>query len=92
MEIDEQMEQRLNIKFLVKLGKNSQEIHEMLRAAYGDNALKKTALFKCIKRFSEDREDCKDDARPDDRRPPVLMKTSNMCGLLCFPIAESLSG
>ena len=58
METDEQMEQRLSIKFLVKLGKNSQKIHEMLRAVYGDNALKKTALFKWIKRFSEGHEDC----------------------------------
>ncbi|XP_015435171.1 PREDICTED: putative uncharacterized protein FLJ37770 [Dufourea novaeangliae] len=64
MEINEQMEQQLNIKFLVKLGKNSQEIHEMLRAVYGSNALKKTALFKWIKRFSEGCEDCTDDARP----------------------------
>lgn len=40
-----QMEQRLNIKFIMKLGKNSQEIHEMLRVVNGDNALKKKPLF-----------------------------------------------
>ena len=41
MEIDEQMKQWLNIKFLVQLGKNSQEIHEMLRVIYGNNLFMK---------------------------------------------------
>lgn len=63
MEIDQFTEQRINIKFLVKLGKNYQEIAEMLRVVYGDNAMKKTAIFKWIKRFKEGREDATDDAR-----------------------------
>lgn len=42
MEIDEKSEQRVIIKFLVKLGKNSLEINKMLNAVYGDYALKNT--------------------------------------------------
>ncbi|KAF2889957.1 hypothetical protein ILUMI_16215 [Ignelater luminosus] len=53
------------------------KIHEKLSAVYGDNALKKTTLFKWIKRFIEDREDCKDDARPG--RP----STSSVDEIVC---------
>jgi hypothetical protein len=34
----------MNIKFLVKLGKNGSEIREMLVQVYGDNAMKKTVV------------------------------------------------
>ena len=37
---------RTNIKFLVKLGKSGNEIREMLVQVYGDNAMKKTAVYK----------------------------------------------
>jgi len=46
MEIDGLTKQRVIIKFLVKLGKSSLQIHETLSIVYGDSALKKTALFK----------------------------------------------
>jgi len=36
-----ELEQRTNIKFLVKLGKSGNEIREMLLQVYGDNAMKK---------------------------------------------------
>lgn len=36
----------------------------MLKSVYSNNALKKTAVFKSIKHFSEGREDYRDDARP----------------------------
>ena len=39
-----EFEQRTNIEFLVKLGKNGNEIREMLGQVYGDNAMKKTAV------------------------------------------------
>jgi len=40
-------------KFLVKLGKSGNKIREML--VYRDNAMKKTAVYKWVKRFSEGR-------------------------------------
>jgi hypothetical protein len=63
MEIDQQLEQRINIKFLVKLGKNGPEIHQMLQQVYGECALKERTVFKWVQRFREGRENPKDDAR-----------------------------
>ena len=56
-------EQRTNIKFLVKLGKSGNEIREMLVQVYGDNAMKKTAVYMWVKRFSEGRESVTDEER-----------------------------
>jgi len=50
-----ELEQRTNIKFLVKLGKSGNEIRGMLVQVYGDNAVKETAVYKWVKRFSEGR-------------------------------------
>ena len=41
-----ELEQRRNIKFFVKLGKNVNKIREMLVQVYGDNAMKKIAVYK----------------------------------------------
>jgi len=63
MEIDQQLEHRINIKFLVKRGKNDPEIHQMLQQVYGEYALKERTVFKWVQRFWEGREDPKDNAR-----------------------------
>ena len=41
-----ELEQRTNIEFLVKLGKSGNEIRDRLVQFYGDNAMKKTAIYK----------------------------------------------
>ena len=61
--MDQQLEQRINIKFLVKLGNNGPKIHQMLQQVYGECALKERTVFKWVHRFREGREDPKDDAR-----------------------------
>jgi len=58
-----ELEQRTNIKFLVKLGKSGNEIREMLVKVYGDNVMKKTAVYKWVARFSEGREIVTDEER-----------------------------
>ena len=58
-----ELEQRTNIKFLVKLGKSGKEISEMLVQVYWDNVMKKTAVYKWVKRFSEGRESVTDEER-----------------------------
>jgi len=50
------LEQRTNIKFLVNLGKSGNEIRQMLVQVYGDNAMKKIAVYKWVNRFSDGRE------------------------------------
>jgi len=41
-----ELEQQTKIKFLVKLGKSGNKIREMLMQVYGDNAMKKTAVYE----------------------------------------------
>ena len=40
-----ELEQRTNIKLLVELGKSGNKIREMFMQVYGDNAMKKTAIY-----------------------------------------------
>jgi len=58
-----ELEQRTNIKFLVRLGKSGNKIREMLVQVYRDNAMKKTAVYKWVKRFYEERESVTDEER-----------------------------
>jgi len=58
-----ELEKRTNIKFLVKLGKSGNEVREMLVQVYGDNAMKKTAVYKWVTCFSERRESVTDKER-----------------------------
>jgi len=46
-----ELEQRTNVKFLVKLEKSGNEIREILVQVYGDNAVKKTAVYKVGETF-----------------------------------------
>jgi len=58
-----ELEQRINIKFLVKCGKSGKKTREMLVEVYEDNAMKTTAVYKWVKRFSEGRESVTDEER-----------------------------
>jgi len=58
-----ELEQRMNTKFLVKLGKIGNKIREILVQVYGDSAMKKTAVYKWGKSFSEGRECVTDEER-----------------------------
>jgi hypothetical protein len=57
------MEQRVNIKFYVKLGRTPTETYEMFQTVYGDEALNRSDVFQWFKRFKDGREDLQDDAR-----------------------------
>jgi hypothetical protein len=50
------MEQRMNIKFCVKLGKTPTETYEMLQTVYSDGALSRSSVFEWFKRFEDGRE------------------------------------
>ena len=60
-------EQRVIIKFYVKLGKSLSEIKADLEKSYGDSALKKSGICKWIKRLREGCNTVKDD--PKSARP-----------------------
>ena len=71
-----ELEQRTNIKFLFKLGKSGNEIREMLVLVYGDNAMKKTAVYNWVKRFSERRESVTDEEKSG--RPATSRTAENI--------------
>ena len=74
-----ELEQQTNIKFLVNLGKSGNEIREMLVQVYGDNVMKKTAVYKLVKRFSEGRESVTDEERSE--RPATSRTEENIAKL-----------
>jgi hypothetical protein len=47
------LEQRINIKFCVKFGKNASDIWATLSKAFGGEAMKKSSVFDWHKRFKE---------------------------------------
>nr|CAH7719676.1 unnamed protein product [Callosobruchus chinensis] len=57
------IEQRINLKFLVKLGKSPSECFQLLKEVLGDNCMSRTRVFEWHKRFSEGREEVEDDER-----------------------------
>jgi histone-lysine N-methyltransferase SETMAR len=58
-----QFEQSANIKFCFKLRKTAAETLEYLKTVYGDEALKKTAVYDWFKRFKNGQESLEDEER-----------------------------
>jgi len=62
------MEQCVNVKFCVKLGKSATETYDLLKKVYGDECLSRTQVFELVKWFKEGREEIGDyqcPARPN---------------------------
>ena len=60
---DKNLEQRINIKFCVKIGKSANEKLVLLTVVYDEYAMKKSSVFEWYRRFQEGREDVQDDPR-----------------------------
>ena len=58
------MEQRVNLKFLVKLGKKPAECFQLLQNVYGANCMSCARVFEWHKRFKNGREEVEDDPKP----------------------------
>jgi len=67
------MEQCVNVKFCVKLGKSATETYNLLKKVYGDEC---TQVFKWFKRFKEGREEIRDDQCPG--RPSTSKTEANI--------------
>ncbi|KAJ8941778.1 hypothetical protein NQ318_006814 [Aromia moschata] len=81
-----QMEQRVNLKFLVKLGKTFTEVYAMLKEVYGNECLSRTQIFVWFKRFKEGHETTEGDPRPGRPSTPNTDKNIEkinkpICGL-----------
>ncbi|KAJ8933226.1 hypothetical protein NQ318_010049 [Aromia moschata] len=67
------MEQRVNLKFLVKLEKTFTEVYAMLNGVYGNECLFRTQVFEW---FKEGRETTEHDPRPG--RPSTSKTDENI--------------
>ena len=54
---DKNLEQRINIKFCVKIGKSASETLALLTVAYGEYAMKKLSVFEWHRWFKEGKDD-----------------------------------
>ena len=57
------VEQRINMTFLVHLGKTPTEALKLLQEVYSDDTMSRTSLFERHRRFKEGREEVEDDHR-----------------------------
>jgi hypothetical protein len=55
-----EQEQRVCIKFCVKLGRNGAETFEMLRSAFGEQVLRYVRIFEWHRKFKEGRDSVDD--------------------------------
>jgi hypothetical protein len=60
---DKNLEQRIKIKFCVKIGESASETLVLLIMAYGEYAMKKSNVFEWHRPFKEGRENVQDDPR-----------------------------
>ena len=63
----------------------------MLVQVYGDNAMKKTAVYKEVKRFSEERKNVIDEERSGRQQQAELKKTLQTFVKFCVKIVGWLS-
>jgi len=61
------VEQRVNVKFCVKLGKSATETYDLLKKVYGGERLSHTQVFEWFKRLKEGREEIRDNQCPGRR-------------------------
>ncbi|KAJ8960885.1 hypothetical protein NQ318_020184 [Aromia moschata] len=74
--LDKPMEQRVNLKFFVKLGKTFTEAYAMVKEVYRNECLFRLQIFEWFKRFKEGRETTEDDPRPE--RPSTSKTNENI--------------
>jgi hypothetical protein len=60
---DRNLEQRINIRFCLMIGKGASETLALLTVAYGEYALKKSSVAEWHSQIKEGRENVKDDSR-----------------------------
>ena len=70
------MEQRLAVKFCFKTGKSVTETLQMVNAAYGDQALTRSNVFRWYGRFRDEQEGIEDD--PKSGRPTECRNDNNV--------------
>ncbi|XP_076049640.1 uncharacterized protein LOC143030376 [Oratosquilla oratoria] len=70
------MEQRSNLKFLVKVGKGPTECHKLLQEAYGEKVMTRPQVFKWHRRFKSGHEEVEGD--PKSGQPSTIKMGKNI--------------
>ena len=70
------VEQRINLKFLVRLGKTPAEALKLLQKVYDDDTMSRTRLFEWHRRFKERRKEVEDYHRSG--RPSISRTDENV--------------
>jgi hypothetical protein len=73
-------EQRIFVKCCVKLGKSFTETFEVLKTAFGNEALGRTQTYEWWKRFKDNRTSTDVDLVQADRQYPKLIKLLQKLG------------
>lgn len=73
---DKKIDQRINIKFLAKLGLKPSEINKRMRVVYGDECLSQARVYEWVNRFKRGRESTDDDPRPG--QPSITHTAANI--------------
>lgn len=73
---NKKMEQRINLKFLVKLRKSPTECFKLLKEVYGKDVMSRARVFEWHKRFKSGREEVEDD--PRSGRPSTSKTDENI--------------
>jgi len=73
-------EQRACIKFCFKLGKTAKECYEMLKTAFGEQAMGHSQTFQCFSRFKAGGTSIDDD---EHCGRPMSISTPEMIGRVC---------
>jgi hypothetical protein len=60
---DKNLEQRINMRFCVKIGKSASETLVPLTLAYGEYTMNKSSVSECLRWFKEGQEDLEDNPR-----------------------------
>jgi hypothetical protein len=79
------LEQRVNMKFLAKLGKFAIETYRLLMEVSGDECLARTQVFEWFKRFKKERGEIEEQVKfqsNDDRFFPISEGLFTLIGCL----------
>ena len=81
------VEERYEIKFCFKLGKNATEMHTILQTAFGPSCMNRASVFEWHKRFKEGMESMSDEEwcwRSKDVNRPEMIRQRNRVIMLRF--------
>ncbi|GFX26939.1 hypothetical protein TNCV_1841111 [Trichonephila clavipes] len=71
----ENTDQRICIKFCFKLGKTGTKTYEMMKTAFGEEAMSRSRAFEWFRPFKESRQSVNSGPHILDARPPLAMRT-----------------